>query len=99
LVHISQLADNFVKDPAEVVKVQQRVRVRVVEVDKARNRIALTMRSNPDEAAVGQPEKAVNKTQVRKDNRKNDNTINKAQGGSAAGPKPGNWFTQAIKKK
>jgi uncharacterized protein len=44
LVHVSQLADRFVKDPAEVVKVQQRVEVTVLEVDLARKRIALSMR-------------------------------------------------------
>ena len=44
LVHVSQLADRFVKDPAEVVQVQQQVEVRVVEVDKARGRIALSMK-------------------------------------------------------
>ncbi|MEW6351316.1 MAG: Tex family protein [Thermodesulfobacteriota bacterium] len=47
LVHISQLADRFVKDPSEVVKVQQRVSVTVLEVDKPRNRISLSMRKNP----------------------------------------------------
>ncbi|MCC6415519.1 MAG: RNA-binding transcriptional accessory protein [Opitutaceae bacterium] len=47
LVHVSQLADSFVKDPAEVVKPQQKVSVVVTEVDLARNRIALSMRSNP----------------------------------------------------
>ena len=45
LVHISQLADRFVKDPGEVVKVGQRVRVKVVSVDLQRKRIALTMKS------------------------------------------------------
>src|SRR5213076_1274191 len=44
LVHVSQLADRFVKDPNEVVKVQQRVEVTVLEVDLARKRIGLTMR-------------------------------------------------------
>ncbi len=44
LVHISQLSDRFVKDPNEVVKVQQKVMVRVVEVDIARKRIALSMK-------------------------------------------------------
>jgi uncharacterized protein len=44
LVHISQLADRFVKDPAEVVKVRQQVRVRVLEVDRERKRIALSLR-------------------------------------------------------
>ena len=44
LVHISQLADKFVKDPATIVKVGQQVTVTVIEVDKARNRIALSMK-------------------------------------------------------
>lgn len=45
LVHISQLADRFIKDPNEVVKVGQQVQVRVLEVDAQRKRISLTMRS------------------------------------------------------
>ena len=44
LVHISQLADRFVRDPNEVVKLHQHVRVKVIEVDKRRHRIALSMR-------------------------------------------------------
>ena len=48
LVHISQLADRFVKDPAEVVKVQQKVTVTVLDVDLPRSRIALSMRENPE---------------------------------------------------
>ena len=48
LVHVSQLADNFVKDPAEVVKPGQKVSVTVTEIDLARNRIALSMRSKPE---------------------------------------------------
>ncbi|XHR27441.1 MAG: Tex family protein [Chthoniobacteraceae bacterium] len=48
LVHVSQLSDNFVKDPADVVKVQQRVTVTVMEVDLERKRIALSMKSKPD---------------------------------------------------
>lgn len=47
LVHISQLADRFVEDPAQVVKVQQKVMVTVVDVDIKRKRIALSMKSNP----------------------------------------------------
>jgi uncharacterized protein len=47
LVHVSQLADRFVKDSAEVVKVGQKVRVTVTEVDLARKRIALSMKANP----------------------------------------------------
>ncbi|MCZ2490484.1 Tex family protein [Aquirufa antheringensis] len=44
LVHVSQLADKFVKDPNEVVKVAQKVQVRVTEVDEVRKRIALSMK-------------------------------------------------------
>src|SRR5690606_30643702 len=45
LVHLSQLADRFVKDPNEVVKVQQKVMVTVTEVDEKRNRISLSMKT------------------------------------------------------
>ncbi|GMV44399.1 MAG: RNA-binding transcriptional accessory protein [Myxococcales bacterium] len=47
LVHISQLADRFVRDPHEVVSVGALVRVRVVEVDLRRRRIALSMKGLP----------------------------------------------------
>jgi uncharacterized protein len=47
LVHISQLCDRFIKDPAEVVKVQQKVMVTVTEVDLSRKRIALSMKAAP----------------------------------------------------
>jgi uncharacterized protein len=43
LVHISQLTDKFVKHPSEVVKLNQHVKVKVLEVDLARNRISFTM--------------------------------------------------------
>lgn len=43
LVHVSQLADHFVKDPAEVVHIQQRVLVRVLEIDDERGRVALKL--------------------------------------------------------
>ena len=45
LVHVSQLADHFVKDPTTVVKVQQQVMVRVVGVDIQRGRISLSMKN------------------------------------------------------
>ncbi len=44
LVHISQLADRFVKDPGDVVKVRQQVMVRVLEVDPKRKRISLSLK-------------------------------------------------------
>lgn len=45
LVHISQLADKYVADPAEVVHLHQHVKVRVNEIDRRRNRIGLSMRN------------------------------------------------------
>jgi uncharacterized protein len=47
LVHVSQLCDRFIKDPAEVVKVQQKVTVTVTDVDLPRKRIALSMKAVP----------------------------------------------------
>jgi uncharacterized protein len=47
LVHISEMADAFVKNPTDVVSVQQRVKVTVLEVDLERNRIALSMKTAP----------------------------------------------------
>lgn len=58
LIHISQLADRFVKDPNEVVKVHQRVVVTVLEVDLARKRLALSLRKNPEiKGSVGEKDK------------------------------------------
>jgi uncharacterized protein len=47
LVHISELSDRFVRDAASILKVGQRVSVTVLEVDLARRRIALSLKSNP----------------------------------------------------
>jgi uncharacterized protein len=55
LVHVSQLADKFVKDPHEVVKAGDVVKVRVVEVDIKRNRIALSMRRDDGSAERAEP--------------------------------------------
>ncbi|MDD2768166.1 MAG: Tex family protein [Methylococcus sp.] len=54
LVHISHLADKFVRDPREVVKAGDVVKVKVVEVDIPRKRIALSMRSDAAPAAKGE---------------------------------------------
>jgi len=60
LVHISQLSDNFVSDPNKAVKVNQKVMVTVTEVDIARKRISLSMKTNPDDA------KAAGKTEIKR---------------------------------
>ena len=51
LVHVSQLADRFVKDPSEVVSAGDRLKVRVLEVDLERKRIALSAKSGGQKAA------------------------------------------------
>jgi len=45
LIHVSQLADKYVKDPNTVVKLNQKVRVKVLEIDKDRKRIQLTLKN------------------------------------------------------
>jgi uncharacterized protein len=57
LVHISQLADEFVDDPNKVVKVGQKVWVHVTEVDEKRKRIALSMKG--EQQQVKQPKAKV----------------------------------------
>ena len=57
LVHISALADRFVKDPREVVKAGQVVKVKVLEVDLKRQRIALTMRLSEPTTGILRPGK------------------------------------------
>ena len=47
LVHVSELADHFVKNPADIVRVHQKVRVKVLDIDVERKRIALSMKQNP----------------------------------------------------
>lgn len=66
LVHISQLADRFVKDPNQVVKVGQQVQVRVLSVDLQRKRIGLTMRQGKQEGDVQTPSPGRAKTAQKK---------------------------------
>ena len=61
LVHVSQLANRFVKDPHEVVRAGQIVKVKVMEVDEKRQRISLTMRlDEPAKAAQNSNETSAN---------------------------------------
>ena len=91
LVHVSQLSDRFIKDPAEVVKVAQRVTVTVTEVDLPRKRIALSMKAAPvpgastsgTRTAPGAP-------------RPTDGGFNRAT--QPVKPQPMDWFTAALNK-
>ncbi|MFH0993904.1 MAG: Tex family protein [Pseudomonadota bacterium] len=55
LVHVSELSDRFVKNPQDVVKVNQKVQVTVLDVDLDRKRISLSMKSAPDPGASPHP--------------------------------------------
>ncbi len=61
LVHISELADQYVKDPADVVKAGQVIKVRVLEVDANRKRISLSAKSGDGKAARGGDRKSTGK--------------------------------------
>lgn len=91
LVHVSQLSDNFVKEPASVVRPQQKVMVTVVEVDLPRNRIALSMKSRPE---IGPKPAGAPRTSPNTGPRQ----------ASAPSPRPpatlnGDWFSAALHKK
>ena len=85
LVHVSQLSDRFVKDPAEVVKVQQKVMVTVTEVDLPRKRIALSMKAAPiiGPAATGKTSPGPSRPQPRVQQVK---------------PQATDWFTEALNR-
>ena len=94
LVHISQLCDRFVKTPSDVVSVQQKVTVTVMEVDLARNRISLSMRSDPDKTPRS-------KAKAENPRRKRPGAGPKQppQPAKPAGPKPfNNPFADAFRK-
>ena len=75
LVHISALADSFVKDPHDVVKAGDIVKVKVMDIDPARKRIALTMRLND---SVEQKEKAPQKKLVQRTSQKHSSRSQKS---------------------
>lgn len=79
LVHISHLADSFVSDPAKVVKLGQKVTVRVLEVDVPRKRISLSMKSDAPQVKRSEKRSQENK-------RPNGNTLREPQGDKKKGP-------------
>ncbi|MBB5220472.1 uncharacterized protein HNP73_000393 [Amaricoccus macauensis] len=81
LVHVSQLADRFVKDPHEVVKAGDVVKVRVVEVDAARKRIGLTMRKEASGGARPQQGRGEQAASAK-------SAGGKSSGGKSGGGKP-----------
>jgi uncharacterized protein len=73
LVHISQLSDRFVKDPAEVVQAGDRIDVRVLEVDLQRKRISLSAKKKQTATKPSNDRKKNPKEQPRPENRPNNN--------------------------
>jgi uncharacterized protein len=68
-VHISELADKFVKNPADIVRVQQKIEVTIMDVDLNRNRISLSMKTFPGEPnkkakPAAKPQKRQSQTQT-----------------------------------
>ncbi|EKD60399.1 MAG: hypothetical protein ACD_54C00770G0001 [uncultured bacterium] len=91
LVHVSQLADKFVKDPHEVVKAGDVVKVRVVEVDVPRKRIGLTMKSDSAEAREQMRERGQDRSPQPQRGKPLPSSAGPAQGSSA--------FADALKGK
>jgi uncharacterized protein len=83
LVHISHLSDQFVNDPAAVVKVNQKVMATVIEVDLERKRISLSLKANP--LAEKEAKKADAGDRGRDRNREGD----RGKGGPSGGPRGG----------
>ncbi len=84
LVHISALSHSFVKDPHTVVKAGQVVKVRVLEVDPKRKRIALTMRLS-DSVPAGKPEQRGDRNDARRMAQHQQQRQGKAEPATAAG--------------
>ena len=93
LVHISQLADRYVKNPADIVHVQQKVTVTVIDIDQARNRIALSMRQNPTQKSEPKKERNPQNQKSKKTPRKPQKTSPRQNK-----PAPDTAFADALKK-
>lgn len=94
LVHVSQMADHFIKDASEVVKVQQKVQVTVTEVDLDRKRIALSMKTNPD----FEKKKSGGGGAASPGNRPAQGNRSFSSGGSGSSGGGGDWFSAAVTK-
>ena len=89
LVHISQMSDEFVKNPADVLKVGQRVMATVMEIDHARKRIALSLKTKVDIAPRGDRKAEAGKRDMQRFQQP-------AKAAPASGP---DWFTLAQQKR
>ncbi|MEZ0275956.1 MAG: S1 RNA-binding domain-containing protein, partial [Roseimicrobium sp.] len=99
LVHVSQLADHFIKDANEAEKVAQKVQVTVMEVDLERKRIALSMKTNPDFDRSKKGGSGGGGGQGAGGNRSFQSS-GSSRGGSSGGGMGGgvDWFSAAVQK-
>jgi uncharacterized protein len=97
LVHISQMSDDFVKNPADVLKVGQRVQATVMEVDMARKRIALSLKTKVDlTPRDARPKNAGNDRDVRRFQDRNSGSGSRPAAAAPSGP---SWFDMAQQKR
>ena len=92
LVHISQMSDDFVKNPAEVLKVGQRVQATVMEVDMARKRIALSLKTKVEIGPRGDRKAEAGQRDVQR-------FTGGGGGAKPSAPSGPDWFTLAQQKK
>src|SRR5687767_1222008 len=89
LIHVSALANKYVKDPHEIVKPGQIVKVKVMEVDEKRQRIALTMRLDDAPGASRSNDRPMNRNAAREERRSEP---------ARPEPKPGGAFALALER-
>ncbi len=94
LVHISQMSDDFVKNPADVLKVGQRVQATVMEVDMPRKRIALSLKTRVEIGPRGDRKAEAGKRDVQR-----FAVGAGAGGGRSAAPSGPSWFEMAQQKR
>ena len=92
LVHISQMSDDFVKNPADVLKVGQRVQATVMEVDMARKRIALSLKTKVEIGPRSDRKAEAGQRDVQR-------FTGGGGGAKPAAPSGPDWFTLAQQKK
>ena len=92
LVHVSELSDRFIRDPAEVVKTGDKLKVRVLSVDKARRRIALSAKTRPP-AAVARPCPGAPRVPVANGGDGFQNRPSSVRGGPSGRPPPRSGFS------
>ncbi len=93
LVHISQMSDDFVKNPADVLKVGQRVQATVLEIDMPRKRIALSLKTKVEIGPRADRKAEAGKRDVQRF------TGAGSSGGKPSAPSGPDWFTLAQQKK